>query len=213
MDIYYLGHASFHLKGKDSSVVTDPFDPKAVGIRFPRVSATVVTVSHEHSDHNSSKLVGGVKKVISGPGEYEIEGVSIIGLPSFHDEKKGVERGKNTIYVYEIDKLRLCHLGDLGHKLDEATVTAIGEIDVLMIPVGGFYTIDGKLASEVTASIEPKIVIPMHYDLSGRGKNPLADEKAFIKELGIPEKREKKLSLKAGSLADEGLEVVVLDIA
>lgn len=153
--------------------------------------------------------------MITGPGEYEIQGVSIIGIPSFHDSKKGEERGKNTIYVFEIDGLRLAHLGDLGHKLSEETVNSMGDIDVLMIPVGGQYTIDAKVAAEVARAIDPNIIIPMHYQMPGL--NPavfaeLTDEKLFINELGYQSRHEKKLSLK-GSIDDETQEIVVLEIA
>lgn len=215
MDIIYLGHSSFHLKGKDASVATDPFDPTSVGFRFPKVSATIVTVSHDHADHNKAENVSDVKKVFAGPGEYEVEGVSIIGLPSYHDAKKGEERGANTIYVFEMDGLRLAHLGDLGHKLSEETITQIGDLDVLMIPVGGHYTIDAKTAAEVARSIEPRIIIPMHYQVAGLNPETfqaLTDEKTFINELGYQSKVEKKLSLKEGDSADESQEIVVLEI-
>src|SRR4030043_2410474 len=103
MDISYLGHSSFRIKGKNASVVTDPFDSQMVGLKFPSVEADIVTVSHDHNDHNQSQLVKGVKRVVAGPGEYEIMGVSIIGIPSYHDSEKGAARGKNIIYVYKID--------------------------------------------------------------------------------------------------------------
>lgn len=212
MDITYLGHSSFHIKGKEASIVTDPFDPEKVGIRYPKVEATIVTVSHDHDDHNKASLVQNVKKVISGPGEYEIEGISIIGLPTFHDGKKGEERGRNTIYVYEIDGLRLLHLGDLGHQLLEETLNLLGEIDVLMIPVGGHYTVDAKEAAEIVHSVEPKIIIPMHYNVPGRPENPLTDEKPFIDELGLNTRQEKKLSLKADMLPEDSQEIVVLEV-
>ena len=216
MDIVYLGHSSFHLKGKDVSVVTDPFDPEQVGIRFPKVSATIVTVSHDHGDHNRADLVEGARKVISGPGEYEIEGVSVLGFSTYHDDKKGEERGKNTIYLFEFEGLRLCHLGDLGHTLKEDLVSSLGDVDVLMIPVGGHFTIGPKVAAEVVHLIEPKIVIPMHYQMPGLSQKTFSDlveEKAFISELGFPEKHEKKLSLKAGTLPEESQEVVVLEVS
>lgn len=216
MDIVYLGHSSFHIKGKDVSLITDPFDPESVGFRFPKVSATIVTSSHDHDDHNKVENVSDVRKAITGPGEYEIQGVSIIGIPSFHDSKKGEERGKNTIYVIEMEGLRLAHLGDLGHKLSEDTVNAMGDIDVLMIPVGGHYTIDSKVAAEVARAVDPNIIIPMHYQMPGLNPSAfaaLSDEKPFINELGYQVRTEKKLSLKPGSLDDESQEIVVLEIA
>lgn len=215
MDIIYLGHSSFHLKGKDASVVTDPFDPESVGFRFPKTAATIVTSSHDHADHNKVEEVSGVKKVISGPGEYEIEGISIIGIPSFHDGKKGEERGKNTIYVFEIEEVRICHLGDLGHKLTEETVNTISDVDVLLVPVGGHFTIDAKLAAEVTRAIDPRIIVPMHYKVPGHKEmfSDIIDEKPFINELGYQAKTEKKLSVKAGTLSEESQEIVVLEMA
>ena len=215
MDIIYLGHSSFYIKGSSASVVTDPFEPSSVGIRFPKVAAEIVTISHNHDDHNKAELVDGVKKVIQGAGEYEVEGVSIIGISSYHDSKKGQERGLNTIYVFEIDKLRIAHLGDLGHKLDDKTLEEIGDIDVLMIPVGGVYTIGPQEAVFITRAIEPRLVIPMHFN--SPGLNPkifsdLKDENAFVNELGLPVKRQKKLSIKSNDLSDENGEIVVLDL-
>ena len=128
MEISFLGHSSFKLKGKTGSVVTDPFDPQMVGLKYSGVEGDIVTVSHEHDDHNRVSLVKGAKKVISGPGEYEILGISILGFPSFHDDRKGSVRGKNTIYVFEIDGLRLAHLGDLGHALSEELVEDLGDM-------------------------------------------------------------------------------------
>src|SRR5512146_1997009 len=106
MEIYYLSHSSFKIKTKTATVVTDPFDPKMVGLKFSGIEAEIVTSSHEHNDHNASMLVTGTKKIISGPGEYEISGVSIMGYSSFHDNEQGSQRGKNTIYVYEAEGLR-----------------------------------------------------------------------------------------------------------
>ena len=117
MDITYLGHSSFKIKTKTATIITDPFDPQMVGLKYSGVEGEIVTVSHAHADHNATGKVAGVKKIVEGPGEYEISGVSIMGFPSFHDNKEGAERGKNTIYVIEADGLRLAHLGDLGHTI------------------------------------------------------------------------------------------------
>lgn len=171
MDIYPLGHSSFRIKGKVATVVTDPFDPAMVGLKFPKVeSADLVTVSHGHPDHNHVALVGGTPFVISGPGEYEVAGVTVVGYGSFHDDKKGEERGKNTIYKMTIDGIRIAHLGDLGHKLSEELVDKLGDVDILLLPVGGFYTVDAATAVEVVSQIEPLVVIPMHYKREGMGK-------------------------------------------
>jgi L-ascorbate metabolism protein UlaG (beta-lactamase superfamily) len=212
MEIKFLGHSSFRIKGKTASLVTDPFDPKMVGLKYSGVKADIVTVSHDHEDHNRYDLVKGVKKVISGPGEYEISQVSIIGLPSYHDDKKGEKRGKNTIYLIEMDFLRLVHLGDIGHKLTEATLETLGDIDILMVPVGGEFTISPQQAVEVVRSIEPKIILPMHYLMPGLNKEifgKLENVKPFLNEIGLPFTKEEKLTIKGG-LYQEEQKVVVL---
>lgn len=213
MDITYLGHSSFRLKGKTASLITDPFDPQMVGFSYPKVEADIVTVSHEHADHNRTDLVKNVAKTVSGPGEYEIKGVSIIGIPSFHDNKKGSLRGANTIYVIEMDKLRLVHLGDLGHKLSGDIFSDFGEIDVLVVPVGGEYTIGVSDAVEVVQEVEPEIVIPMHYKMPGMdektfGKLSKVDE--FLNQVGMAVERTDKLSLKKENLFGDQ-KVVVLE--
>lgn len=213
MDISFLGHASFLLKTKTKSLVTDPFDPKMLGLRFPKVEAEIVTVSHDHPDHNQASLVSGVEKVIFGPGEYEIGGVSIIGIDTFHDDVKGKERGKNTIYIIEMEDLRLLHLGDLGHKLSEKQLDEIGEIDVLMIPVGGEYTIGPKIATEVTQGIEPKIIIPMHYQMPSLSEtfSKLTSPDEFVSQMGLKTQKTKKLKVSKGSLSTDEQIIFLLE--
>lgn len=215
MDIVYLGHSSFRINSSAASVVTDPFDKQMVGFSFPKVNATIVTISHDHGDHNKDDNVSGVKKVINGPGEYEVEGVSILGFATYHDDSKGKERGRNTIYLIEMDGFKIAHLGDLGHKLDENTLTSLGEVDIMMIPVGGVYTIGAKEANEVLRAVEPKITIPMHYQMDKLNKevfSELSDVDAFLNETGLDSKREKKLTLKKGSILPDDQEIVVLDV-
>ena len=214
MDIIFLGHSSFKLKGKDASVVTDPFDPQMVGLKYSGVEGEIVTISHDHRDHNQANLVKGVKKVINGPGEYEIMGVSILGFPSFHDDKNGAERGKNTIYVFEIDELRIAHLGDLGHELAEALVGELGDIDILLLPVGGTFTIGPEIAAKVVQAIEPSIVIPMHYQtpgLNAQGFAKLTGVQEFLKALGLSVECLPKLSIKKEDITEEMQKVVVLE--
>lgn len=214
MDITYLGHAAFKIKTAKATIVTDPFDPKMVGLKFPKVSADLVTVSHHHPDHDFIEAVTDIRKVIDGPGEYEALDVSVFGFPSTHDDKGGVERGKNTIYVIEADGLRLAHLGDLGDALTDAQVNELGDIDVLFIPVGGFFTIGAKQAGEVVAAIEPNIVVPMHYQQNGLNANnfsQLASVDDFISSSTLPNERTAKLTVKAGSV-DETSKIVVFDI-
>lgn len=223
MEITFLGHSSFKLKGKTGSVVTDPFDPQMVGLKYSGVEGDIVTVSHEHDDHNRVSLVKNVKKVISGPGEYEILGISILGFPSFHDDKKGSVRGKNTIYVFEIDGLRIAHLGDLGHALSEELVEDLGDIDILMVPVGGEYTIGPDEAANVVSAIEPTIVIPMHYKPEGLASSAyqmpgfkpetfskLTPVDSFLKEVGLTSENLPKLVVKKEELGEDK-KVVVLE--
>jgi L-ascorbate metabolism protein UlaG (beta-lactamase superfamily) len=214
MDITYLGHSSFRIRARNATIVTDPFDPKQVGLKYPKQSCDIVTVSHDHFDHNHLEVVKDYKKVIKGPGEYEVQGVSIIGIQVYHDEEKGEARGKNTFYIIEADNIRICHLGDLGHKLSDKQLEEIGEIDVLMVPVGGYYTIDESVAGEIMKQIEPKITIPMHYQVSGLDPSKFAQLKSvddFLAEVGVEAEKSDKLSIKAVDLGEEK-KVVVLDI-
>jgi L-ascorbate metabolism protein UlaG (beta-lactamase superfamily) len=213
MDITFLGHSSFRLKGKTASLVTDPFDPRVVGFPFPKVSADIVTISHNHDDHNKAELVKDVKKVVSGPGEYEINEVSIIGISSYHDDKKGAKRGKNTIYVIEMDGLRIVHLGDLGHKLSEKFIEKVGSVDVLIIPVGGEYTIDATQAAELVRTIEPKIIIPMHFKVSKLNAQTFAkisSVEPFLTQIGIPVEKTNKLNVSSIAIEEEQ-KVVLLE--
>lgn len=212
MDIFFLGHSSFRIKGKTATLVTDPYDSGMIGIKFPRTQAEIVTVSHDHGDHNKVDEVSGVKKVVSGPGEYEILGISIIGISSFHDDKKGSLRGKNTIYVIEVDGLRIAHLGDLGHKLSEKILGMMGNIDILLIPTGGEYTVGSAEAAEIVRSIEPGIAIPMHYQtpgLKGDVFKKLEKVDPFLSDLGLPIEKHDKLTIKKESLSEEN-KVVLL---
>ena len=213
MDITYLGHSSFRLKGKVASVVIDPFDSKTVGLPFQKVSAEIVTISHDHEDHNQAEMVKDVRKVISGPGEYEINGVSIVGIASYHDDVKGAKRGKNTIYMIEMDGLRIVHLGDLGHKLSEKFIEKVGSVDVLMIPVGGEYTIGAVRATELARLIEPGIIIPMHYkvpNLNPATFSKLASVEPFLAQIGLPVEKLKKLTI-TNSASEEEQKVVLLE--
>ncbi|HEY4695029.1 MAG TPA: MBL fold metallo-hydrolase [Candidatus Nanoarchaeia archaeon] len=184
MDITYLGQASFRIKGKTATVVLDPYSDD-IGIKFPKVEADIVTVSHEHYDHNAASLVGGEPFVVRGPGEYEVKGVEILGVDSFHDEKGGAERGKNAIYNLKIDKINVCHLGDLGqNSLTNEQVEEIGNVDLLLIPVGGHFTIDASVAAKVASQLEPKIIIPMHFRDPQTKITELEGAEKFLKEMG-----------------------------
>ena len=215
MDITYLGHSSFRIRGKQTTVVTDPFDSAMVGFPFPKhISANIVTVSHGHGGHNSTSQIEGDPYIVSGPGEYEIQGVGIIGLASFHDATKGTERGSNTIYRIEIDGMSIVHLGDVGHVLESETVNNLDGVDILMIPVGGFFTIDPEKANAVIKEIEPSIVIPMHYLTPKHNAKAFGDVQpleVFLKEMGkegiVPVS---KLTITKDKIPEE-MQVVVLE--
>ncbi len=210
MDITHLGHSSFRIRGRQASLVTDPFSPAATGLKFPKTEADIVTVSHNHEDHNQAGLVGGNPQVFMGPGEYEAKGVKISGVSTFHDAENGTKRGRNTVYEIQMDGLHLVHLGDLGTKLTTEQVETLSGVDILMIPVGGVYSLDGKTATAVVAQLEPLIVIPMHYQVPGL-KYQLEPLEKFLKEMGKEElKPLPKLSVTKDKLPEE-LQVVVLD--
>jgi len=215
MDITYLGHSSFKIKTKFATVVTDPFDPQKVGLKYSGVEGEIVTVSHLHDDHNATERVSGVKKIIEGPGEYEVSGISIMGFASYHDDKKGEERGGNTIYVIEADGLRLAHLGDLGHILSDDLVSEMGTIDILMVPVGGVYTIDSKEAGEVVGKIDPYFVMPMHYNVQGltlSQAEKMEPVETYLKESGLPVENLPKFTIKKEDiLEDQNTKVIVLE--
>src|SRR5258706_2149318 len=215
MDITYLGHSSFKIKTKSASVVTDPFDPKMVGLKYSGVEAEIVTISHNHKDHSATDKVASTKKVVGGPGEYEISGVSIMVYKTFHDNKNGEERGENTVYVIEAEGLRIVHLGDLGHTLSDSLIDEIGDVDVLMIPVGGSFTIGPKEATEIISKIEPYFVIPMHYTTEGL-ESSLAEKllpvEDFLKESGITTETLPKFVIKKEDiLEDQNTKVIVLE--
>ncbi len=188
MEIAYFGHSSFRIKSKTGSVVLDPFDAKVLGKAFPKVDADVVTLSHHHDDHNAYSQVGGDPLVIDLPGEYERSGIRITGFESYHDKTKGEERGRNVMYKIESENVSVLHCGDLGHTLSAETIELIDGVDVLLIPVGGFYTIDAEEARQVIEKLEPSIVIPMHYRndaFSSDIMEKLAPLEDFLSKLGI----------------------------
>jgi len=163
MKIKWLGHSSFLIESERGiQIITDPFD-ETLGYKLPRIKANIVTVSHEHFDHNYVRGVKGRPVVFKGLVSRESHKMEFRGISSYHDSVYGRQRGLNTIFVIKADGLNLCHLGDLGHVLDSDKLTEIGRIDILFVPVGGFYTIDSSQATQIIEEIKPKIVIPMHY--------------------------------------------------
>ncbi|GLI20070.1 MBL fold metallo-hydrolase [Tepidanaerobacter syntrophicus] len=187
MKIRWLGHSCFLLEANDGTkIVTDPFDG-SVGYKIPMVEADIVTVSHEHYDHNYVEGIQGEPEVIRSAGECAIDGINIKGVPAFHDEAKGAKRGPNIIFVFEIDGLRICHLGDLGHLLSKSQLEEIGDIDVLLIPIGGTFTVNAEGALAVIDQISPKIVIPMHYKTPAVSM-PIDPVDKFVEKIGNAER-------------------------
>ena len=220
MTIQYYGHSCFKIttkpegrgSGEDVTIFIDPFD-KETCPRPPQGKADIVTVSHDHHDHNNTASLRGDFQVIDLPGEYSIKGVSITGINSYHDNVEGKERGLNTIFAFESEGIRFCHLGDLGSKLTKEQLEEVNGVDVLAIPIGGTFTLDGKGAKEVVDQVEPKIVIPMHYKIPG-SKVKIDDEKKFCNEIGIcPREKVSKLILKKKDLEDDEMKVVLMEAA
>lgn len=166
MKIVWHGHSCFEIRD-GITVVTDPHDGKSIGIKPPVVKADVVLVSHDHFDHNCIRIVKGDPQIVTDCEERVIGDLKIRGVPTFHDKEEGSKRGKNTIFCFEMDGIKFCHCGDLGHLLTEKQAEAIGSVDILFIPVGGVFTIDSQDAKHVIETIKPSIVIPMHYHVGG----------------------------------------------
>ncbi len=210
MNISYFGHSCFKIEekinGENVVVVTDPFD-KEVGLKVPNVEADIVTVSHEHSDHNNVSALRKNPFVINCAGEFDVKGVIVEGINSLH----GGDKGNNIIFRIDVEGVSLAHLGDLGDILDNKQLEKLGGVDILFVPVGGKYTLDAKKAVEVISQIEPRIVVPMHYktkdskiDIDGLDK--------FIKEIGIAVNYEDKLKINKKDLPVEDMRLVVFNI-
>jgi len=198
LDVTWLGHGCFRLRGRNAAVVTDPYPP-AIGLKLPRLEADLVTISHEHENHSYTSVMRDGAHEIHGPGEYEVAGVSVIGIPTFHDGEKGSKEGRNTVYVIEIDDVRICHLGDLGHKLEDVDAESIGTTDVLLVPVGGKTAINASLAAEVVRQLEPRFVVPMHFAIPGL-KVELESVDRFLSEMGVTAAEpQPKLTVQASS--------------
>ena len=188
MDISWLGHSCFLLRGKNVTLVTDPFTP-ALGDLPPlgKIAAPIVTISHNHAGHNNVAAISGSPRVVRGPGEYEISDVLITGVASYHDNQRGKEYGRNTIYVIHMDDLVICHLGDLGHTLQEEQLEEVADADILLIPIGGEHTVNAAQAAEIISQVEPRVVIPMHYRSNAlQGVQDAANAlDKFCREMGI----------------------------
>jgi L-ascorbate metabolism protein UlaG (beta-lactamase superfamily) len=216
MLIQYYGHSCFKIVTKpggrateDITLFFDPFD-KEIGLKPPQGQADVVFSSHRHRNHNNTGALKGDPVVIETPGEYAVKGINIVGIDSFHDNVEGAEKGRSTIFILEAEEFKICHLGDLGSDLSGKQLEEIDGVDILFIPVGGKFTIDGKKAAELIRKIEPVIVIPMHYKIPGSNAE-IEDESKFCNEMGnCPSEKVTKLNLKKKDLEDKKMEVILM---
>lgn len=208
-EISWLGHSCFRVRAREATIVTDPYN-KRLGYDFGKPRADIVTVSRPGDAYGYVEAVKGEPKVLMGPGEYEVNDVFITGIATFTDGSGGRPRGKNTAYIFEVEGIVICHLGALGHPPTAEQREQMSNIDVLLIPVGGHTTIDASQASDVISTIEPHIVIPMHYRVDTLDQDLDGLEK-FAKEMGLSElSPQEKLNLRPSDLP-EGTKVVILD--
>ncbi|OGN10038.1 MAG: hypothetical protein A3J46_04225 [Candidatus Yanofskybacteria bacterium RIFCSPHIGHO2_02_FULL_41_11] len=209
MTIMWFGQSCFRIETKEGSILIDPFS-KEIGLRPPKIKDDLVLVTHDHHDHNNVADANPEAFIIKNPGEYEKQGIAVHGILAYHDKSEGKERGLNTIYIIKAEEMTICHLGDLGQeKLSDEQVQAIGDIDILMIPVGGTYTINSKEAVAVISQIEPKIIMPMHYKTPDL-KVDIESADKFIKELGLTPEKTDKFKMVKKNLPTEEMKLIVL---
>ncbi|MCH7483810.1 MAG: MBL fold metallo-hydrolase [Chloroflexi bacterium] len=209
MEIVWLGHSSFRIRAREATVITDPCPP-STGYSIGKPTADIVTLSHAHDDHTYLKAVAGKPTVIDSIGEYEISGAFLTSILTYHDGERGGERGKNLTFVIEMEGIKICHLGDLGHAPTADQAEGMTGADVLMIPVGGDSTIDGAKAAEIVPMLDARIVIPMHYKTPvARGNLEPADR--FLKEMqATAVQAQPKLSLSYNTVPSD-TQVILLD--
>jgi len=213
MKIRWNGHACFFFEGPEGRVLTDPY-VEAVPYDIPTTEADIVTVSHNNDDHNATHRVVGSPSVIDGIGEFLIDGIPFLGIPSFHDDQEGAERGANHIYAFTLDGIRVAHLGDLGEPLDETQLEALSDVEVLLIPVGGHYTIDAAQAREAVQGLPNlKVVIPMHYKTERTEQWPIETVEPFLAMVDNPRRIGSPQVIITREDLPEALEVWVLDYA
>lgn len=165
MKLKWLGHACFLITTEEGlRIITDPYSVGG-GVRYEPVkeAADIVTISHGHSDHNNTSAIVGSPEIITTIGIREVKSIAVKGVATHHDQSAGKERGSNIVFCFTIDKINLCHLGDLGHSLTVQQIAEIGNVDILLIPVGGFFTIDAGVAGQVCSDLKPSVIVPMHY--------------------------------------------------
>lgn len=213
MQIQWFGQSFFKIQAKTDGgevvIAIDPYDD-SYGLKTPKFPADIVTVSHDHPDHSNVDAIKGEPFIIKGPGEYETKNIFVYGIPSWHDDQQGKERGNNTIYRFTAEEMNIIHLGDLGHTLDDEQLEKMNGVDILMIPVGGTVTIDAKKANDIIAEIEPRIVIPMHYQIPGL-KLKLDSLDNFLKVSGLPSEKTDKLKITKKDLPQEETKIIILN--
>lgn len=209
MEIVWLGHSCFRIRGREATVVMDPCPP-ASGYAIGKPTADIVTISHEHDNHSYLKAVAGSPTILSRPGEYEISGAFLTGVRTYHDTQKGQDRGKNIAFIVEMEDIKICHLGDLGHTPSAEQVEEMVGCDVLLVPVGGGTTIDGAKAAEVVSILDAKLVVPMHYHTDAH-KDGLDTAERFLKEMEVKAvEPQPKLQITRSAIPTEP-QVVLLD--
>lgn len=203
MIIQWFGHSFFRFDTKNKVIAIDPYSETATGLKPSRFKADILLITHQQEDHNNKSVIMDDPFILEGPGEVETGGICIEGLSSFHDKKSGQARGENTIYLLESEDITICHLGDLGEpKLKEETLEKVADADILLIPVGGNYTINHEEAVSFINQIEPKIIIPMHYALP-KLKIKLDPLDKFIKSISKKPEVVDKLVIRKNNLPDE----------
>jgi L-ascorbate metabolism protein UlaG (beta-lactamase superfamily) len=200
-EIKWFGHNCFRIRAKEATVITDPVD-RVTGYSMSKQTADIVTISHEHQGHINLNAVRPEFQTVRGPGEYEMHDVFITGIRTYHDDKRGAERGYNTCYMIELEGMMFCHLGDLGHSISGEVAEAMANADVLFVPAGGKDIITPQQAAEIVGQLEPKVVIPMQY-ATEQGDRDLGSLDAFCKALGVaaPEPID-KLAMRSSELGE-----------
>jgi L-ascorbate metabolism protein UlaG (beta-lactamase superfamily) len=214
MKVKWLGHASFQITSDVGiKIITDPY-PQGSGLSYVPVSeaADIVSVSHNHFDHNNVSSIPGNPQVITGSGVKDIKGIEFKGIGTYHDASQGKERGANTIFCFLVDGMKVCHLGDLGHRLNAEQIAEIGALDLLFIPIGGVFTIDAKSATTVLDDLKPKIAIPMHYKTTKCDWTLSPVDDFIVDKKNVKKLNSSEIDLKAGTLPDS-TEIIVLEPA
>ncbi len=213
MTIQWYGVSCFKIQTKnnqqEATIVCDPFDVKT-GLKMPKIQADIVTVSHNHDDHNALENIKGEPIIINTPGEFETKDIMIYGIPSFHDDKSGKERGLNTIYKIITEEISIVHLGDIGQTINDEILERLGNVDILLVPVGGIYTIGSKEAIDIISKVEPRIVIPMHYKIPNLAYE-MANADDFLKNSGFSNEKIDKFKISKKDIAQENTKIIILN--